>query len=272
MTTIDRPVFIVGMPRSGSTAFHRVMARHPAFATTTHLTRKAPACYPALKLLSWFSHSHEPGEAGSMWDRFAGEDSDVMTGKEATPEARRYYTTAVSNVLRLYQKPRFLSKCPRNGMRMEFLRAIFPDARFIHLMRDGRAVCQSIMEQRRRSGSIDAWWDVKPAGWRQWEREPPVVAIAHQWDAVMTQMADTGRRMPAHQYLEVRYEDFAADPAAFIRKIAAFCEAPWADDGMAEAVKGIENRNDKWSKVFSTAEVAAMMAVMGATMKRYGYE
>jgi len=270
-THIDRPVFIVGMPRSGSTAFHRVLARHPEFGTTTSITRKAPTCYPALKLISMFSRKYEPGEAGTMWDKFVGGDSDVLVAADVTTASRRYYTNAVGNVTRLYKKPRFLSKCPRNGMRMEFLHAIFPDAQFIHLVRDGRAVCQSLIDRRKRSGDIRAWWDVKPEGWRQWEKLEPVAAVAHQWNAVVTQMMETGSRLPASQYTEVRYEDFVADPVSFMSKIASFCGVNWPDRDVIDATRAIENRNDKWSKVFSPDEVAVMTGIMGDTMKQFGY-
>jgi tRNA A-37 threonylcarbamoyl transferase component Bud32 len=50
MMNISRPVFIVGMPRSGSTAFHRVLSEHPDLATTTHVTRKGPDKLPAAEI------------------------------------------------------------------------------------------------------------------------------------------------------------------------------------------------------------------------------
>jgi hypothetical protein len=268
---IDRPVFIVGMPRSGSTAFHEVLARQPEFATTTHVSRKFPVCLPLLRLIAPFYRVHRPGEAGTMWDRFVGAESDVLTAADVTPAARKFYTTAVTNVVRLYGRPRFLSKCPRNGLRMAFLHALFPDARFIHLIRDGRAVCQSVMERRRRAGDVQAWWDVKPAGWRQWASLEPVVACAHQWDEVVRAVAETGAALPSEQYLEVRYEDFTADPVGCMRGVAGFCGVVWSDAAIAEATREISSRNDKWAKVFSADEVARMMAVMGPTMARFGY-
>ena len=271
MSAIDRPVFLVGMPRSGSTVFHRVLSRQPDFATTTNVTRKAPTVYPWLKLLSCWYRQPEPGEAGGMWDRFVTGESDVLRAADATPAARRYYRKAVENCLRLYGKPRFLSKCPRNGLRMGFLQAIFPDARFVHLVRDGRAVGQSILERRKRSGNIRAWWDVKPEGWRTWEAEDPVVAVAHQWNQVILQMQQAAAGLPAGQYLEVRYEDLVTDPMAFLGRVCDFCDVRWPTDQMAAAVAGLENRNDKWAKVFTPSEVERMMAIMGPTMARFGY-
>lgn len=271
MIPIDRPMFIVGMPRSGSTAFYRVLSQHPAFATTTHVTRKAPTWYAMLRLLGMLYRTHEPGEAGSMWDRFAGDASDVLEAGDVTPGARKYYEKAVTNVLRLYGKPRFLSKCPRNGLRMGFLSEIFPDARFIHLVRDGRAVCRSIMERRRSAGDVMAWWDAKPRGWRQWEKLEPVVAVAHQWDEVLRQMAAMATQLPAGHYIEARYEDFCADPAAVLEKIMDFCGLSWPREQLLQVTIGVTSRNDKWSKVFTDHEIKTISCVMQEGLTRFGY-
>lgn len=271
MTLIDRPVFIVGMPRSGSTAFHRVLAQHPAVATTTHVTRKAPTVYPALKLISLFVRNHQPGEAGSMWDKFVGPDDDVLRAADATPEARRYYATAVANVLRLYERPRFVSKCPRNGLRMEFLQAIFPDALFVHLVRDGRAVCRSVLERRKSAGDLRRWWDVKPPGWRTWEREEPAVSTAHQWREVVKLVRDSGATLPAGQFLEIRYEDFTRAPVETLRTVCAFAAMPWTEDGLRAATRDVESRNDKWEKAFSADDIVKMNHVMDDMLRVYGY-
>lgn len=206
-----------------------------------------------------------------MWDRFVTGDSDVLRTSEATPRAKAFYTRAVENVLKLYKQPRFLSKCPRNGLRMEFLLAIFPDARFIHLIRDGRAVCRSILQERQKAGRLDAWWDVKPEGWRQWESMDPVDAIAHQWDNVVRAVSENGARLPPEQYIEVKYEDYAADPVAFVQRLTRFCEIEWPADAIREATRHIENRNDKWAKEFSPDQIGRITKIAGDTLKRFGY-
>lgn len=268
---IDRPVFIVGMPRSGSTVLHAVLARHPAFATTTRVTRKAPVCYPLLALLARCTRDHAPGEAGAMWDLHAAGDSDVRRAGDVTPRARAYYTQAVENVLRLYRRPRFLAKCPRLGLRMGWLNEIFPGARFLHLVRDGRAVCRSLLERHRVDGAPDGWWDAKPESWRRWAALPPLEAVAHQWDEVVRAVCATGATLPPEQYREVRYEDFTAQPESFVRGLQDFFEVDWPEADLHRAARDIRSRNDKWAKVFSPEEVGTLMGIMGATMARFGY-
>jgi hypothetical protein len=154
---------------------------------------------------------------------------------------------------------------------MEFLAKIFPDAQFIHLIRDGRAVCQSVLERRRRSGNINAWWDVRPEDWRQWEKADPVTAVAHQWDSVVRAVSESGATFPAEQYMESRYEDFTTDPVKFIESIGRFCSVNWPRDEIVRATREIESRNDKWAKVFTPQEIEVLNSIMADTLKKHGY-
>lgn len=268
---IDRPVFIIGMPRTGSTVLRDVLANMPEFATTTGLTRKAPTCLPLLRVLNLVVRRDDPVEAGTMWDRFGRPDSHVMRAEDATPAARRYFTRAAETVLAFYRKPRFLAKCPRNALRIDFLLAIFPDARFIHLVRDGRAVCRSILQRRRSAGDLQAWWDARPDGWQAWAKLDPVAGIAHQWDAVVRIADEAGRRLPPGQFAELRYEDFAADPVSSVQRLVQFCETRWSADEIRAATAGVDNRNDKWPAELTAEQIATFNGIAGATLARHGY-
>jgi hypothetical protein len=269
---IDRPVFIIGMPRSGSTALHALLALHPAFATTTNITRKFPAHFALLKLAALLHREHQPGESGRMWDRFVGPDSDVLLADDITPRARAFYMQSVANVLRLYSKSRFLSKCPRNGLRIEFLAGIFPDALFIHLVRDGRAVCRSVLERRQRAGDLRAWWDAKPADWKIWTTLDPVPSVAHQWLSVVEFVRETGERLGPDRFIEVRYEDFVTAPDSFLEKLCRFSGVQWpGSEAMIAATKKINNRNDKWSSAFTPAEISVMNEIMAPGLRLYNY-
>lgn len=260
------------MPRSGTTVLRDILARMPGFATTTEVTRKAPVCMPLLRALSpFYRGEHRPVEAGSMWDRFVRGDTDVLGAADATPAARAFYTQAARNVLRLYGNPRFLAKCPRNGLRMDFLLEIFPDARFIHLVRDARAVCRSVLEKRGGKTGADGWWDVRPADWRQWVALDPVAAVAHQWDSVVRAVADRGTTLPRAQYREIRYEDFVADPVSSIRQVALFCDTDWPETDIRTHTHSVQSRNDKWGRVFNGEQLGVMAEIAGETMRRFGY-
>ena len=272
-TIIDRPIFIVGMPRSGSTAFHHAMAYHPDLGTTTNVTRKFPTCLPMIRLAGLVKRDHEPGEAGTMWDRFVSDQDDILRAEDADPEKSSYYRKAVANVLTYYGKSRFISKCPRNGLRMSFLHAIFPDARFIHLIRDGRAVCQSLLERRTiDNGDLNVWWDVKPPGWKEMEALPPLESVAAQWQAVVKLVTEFGSVLPNSQYMEIRYESFTQDPAALLQQVAEFCGFEWEATDLERASSGVRSQNHKWRERFTDAEIELLNKGMAPVLSKYDYE
>ncbi len=86
-----------------------------------------------------FRNDHRPTEANNVWRKFAGDDDESLGRDDVTAAAGKYLHTVLQNNLWIFNKPRFVNKCPGNSVRIEFLQEIFPDAIFIHIIRDGRA-------------------------------------------------------------------------------------------------------------------------------------
>jgi len=267
-----RPIFIVGMPRSGSTVFYETLARHPDLAWISKITRKAPSSLLLCRALLLLRSDHVPVEAGSMWDRFVARDDDTLTRHDARPAHRRFLRRVVRNHLTLQGKPRFLNKCPRNGLRIGFLKEIFPAAVFVHLVRDGRAVVQSVLRMRETHGGREAWWDVKPPDWRLLATLPPLEAIARQWVSTVTLTRTYGRALDDGAYLECRYEDFVADPIPTIDRVARACDLVWDEAALTHAVRGIQTQNHKWRQAFDPEQIAVLDSILSATMESFGYD
>ncbi len=121
-------VFIVGSPRSGTTIFGELLDKHP------HVSQ-------------WY-------EPYFVWDRFFRmAPHDERTAEDATARVK-------GQILRDFDRYRknkeclvLIDKSPRNSLKIPFILKIFPRARFVHLLRDGRDVTLSIHKewQRRRS-------------------------------------------------------------------------------------------------------------------------
>ena len=121
-------VFIVGAPRSGTTIFGELLDRHP-------------------QVSQWY-------EPYFVWDRFFRlAPHDERTAADATARVK-------GQIFRDFDRYRKKKKCgvlidksPRNSLKIPFILTIFPRARFIHLLRDGRDVTLSIHKewQRRRN-------------------------------------------------------------------------------------------------------------------------
>ena len=181
--TVKNPIFIVGAPRSGTGIFYRTMANHPDLAWISNITKKFPSSLFLTRIIMLFRDDHRPTEANNVWQKFTSGKDESLGRDDVTPAVRQFFHRIVRINLRLFNKPRFLNKCPGNSVRVEFLKEIFPDARFIHLIRDGRAASYSIMRSRLKHSG--AYWSVKPPGWQDLMQRPLVEACALQWKMVV---------------------------------------------------------------------------------------
>ena len=121
---LERPIIILGAGRSGTTALTEVLRHHPDVAV-----------WEEPKHIWRFGHAYR--------------SHDVLTAADATPRVKRYIHEQFAAYLRDSGKARFIEKTPSNCFRVSFIRAVFPDALFVHVMRDGRAAVTSAMEQWR---------------------------------------------------------------------------------------------------------------------------
>ncbi|MGH8117545.1 MAG: sulfotransferase family protein [Rhodanobacteraceae bacterium] len=286
---IDRPIFIVGAGRSGSTVFHRIFCEHPGVAWQSPLCDLFPA-RPSLNrmllgsagwpLLGIFLERYlRPGERYRFWEHYCrgfAQPCRDLVGADVTPVHRRTIPPALAR-LATSRRRRVLIKVtgwPRVG----FLRELFPDAKFIHVYRDGRAVASSLL-------AVHFWrgwrgppqWGfgaLDPAQQAEWEYHGrSFVALAGiQWKLLMAAMDAAVQDLAPRDLLQVRYEDFIADPAASFKAVASFCELDWS--APFERLIGrhrLATANDKWRENLTAAQQAILEQVLADSLRRYGY-
>jgi hypothetical protein len=266
---IDRPIFIVGAPRSGTNIFYRTFARHPDLAWISNITKKVPSSLWLTRLIMLFRHDHRPTEANNVWQKFTRGDDEALGRDDVGPGARTYLRRVLQNNLRIFAKPRFVNKCPGNSVRIDFLKEIFPDAVFIHILRDGRAAAYSIL--RSRQGHSGAYWSVKPPGWRSLLNVPLVDASALQWKMTVEAVLESAGKLPPEQFMEVRYEEFVARPAEVFRRVGSKCGLVWQDELLREITVGIDNRNYKWQTELQEADMQKLNGLLGTFLDELGY-
>ena len=124
-------VFIVGSPRSGTTLVGRILSAHKDIQT-------------------WFVPYF-------IWEkRFVDRPDDVILPDEASTETVRFIRREFGIFKRKSGTRLIVDQSPRNSMRVRFIRTVFPEARFIHVIRDGRDAVLSINKewQRRQASYI----------------------------------------------------------------------------------------------------------------------
>jgi hypothetical protein len=273
-----RPFFIVGSGSCGTTLLRAMLEAHPA----VHIP---PENVLAGVLRDYRRYSRLPWgvvlrialgglEFRPRWDLFGLPLGPLVARLEALPPAGRTLAAVIDALYRAQaaaHKPaaeRWGDKTPGNVYSLAALRAVFPDLRVIHMVRDGRDVVRSFML---------ATQDSLP------------VAAGHWLRAVRAGRA-FGARHPA-VCLELRYEDLVRDPAASIRRVAAFLDLP-PDERMLrhhevdlplydvdrlpflESVRHAVHQTaiGRWRTMFDAAQRAELHRLLGPTLAELGYE
>jgi len=114
--------FIIGAPRSGTTIISRCLDLHPEIA-----------------------HFYEPYY---IWDYYQGHKStDIRTSNDLTPKAINFIRKNYCKFSKKASKPVIVDKLPENSYRFSFINTVFPNAKWIHVVRDGRDVTLSINKE-----------------------------------------------------------------------------------------------------------------------------
>ncbi len=290
------------MPRSGTTvAFEAFAARRDVAWLSQHVER-APGI-PALALLSRTTELSQsmrrsvsrsdqrrpwleklkvgPSEAYEFWRRCCGEKFlyDYLLGVRASAGERECARTSIARIQSFQGKRRFAAKVTGPG-RIGYLSSIFPDARFVHVLRDGRAVVQSLLRVpfwRERSRTHEPAWrngltDADLADWERCDRSPLALA-AVQWRRVVASTRDEALRVAPDRYAEVRYERFVAEPRGVLDGVASFCDLPPSEQAHEFLRSRFELRdmNFQWRERFDAGEIATTDDLLGATLAELGY-
>jgi len=207
---MDPFVFIVGRGRSGTTLIRAMLTSHTELAipNETHFIvpmsrdRRIVREDATVDIGAFLAKvKRQPGYHNMELD------DDLVTQRfnDARPDT---YPDAVRLLFRIYadkeMKPRYGDKTPIHVLHVEYLAELFPEARFIHLIRDGRNVTLSNLE-------LD--WGPESV----WEG-------AVYWKRFVNEGRGAGAKLGPERYFELRYEDVLEDPERNVRKMCDFVE------------------------------------------------
>jgi omega-hydroxy-beta-dihydromenaquinone-9 sulfotransferase len=286
---IEKPIFITGLGRSGTTLIHTMLSIHPNVNWLSLLCGKFPERpylnrwlmsgidVPILNL--YLKYRFVPLENYAFWDfYFAGfsKPSRDLVALDVSERTRRTLRKAVSQLLTL-KRHRLLIKI--TGLpRISFLHAIFPDAKFVHVLRDGRAVANSRLNTPFWKGwhGLNIWGGQMPEHYRQeWEqhRRSFVALAGIEWKTHMDQLEAVKREFPNIDICQVRYECFCANPIGELKRIADHCELAW-DPKFETATRAfhVKNENGKWKTDLTDEQRAILEEVLEPYLVNYGYE
>jgi hypothetical protein len=151
------------------------------------------------------------------------------------------------------------------------LRQIFPQAHFIHLIRDGRAVAYSLPRVR--------WWEQHQIWWAgrtpqelRDAGEDPLVISARNWVADVRAVQAGLVGLPAGTVHELRYESLLENPVTEVRRILDFLGLPWTR-GFAAALHSLDlkQRYPAWQTGWNESELATVTHEQHPLLAELGY-
>jgi hypothetical protein len=203
------PFFVMGCPRSGTTLLALMLHAHSRIAVPPE-TRFLMKTYRQQRVLGDLSVAANRARLADMITDRSTRFHDLGLSADAIREAviagPPTVGSAAGIVFRSYAqrfgKPRWGDKRPHHYRSVIALRAMFPDAQFIHIVRDGRDCVASLKRV--------PWWT-----------KDSIHAMA-LWTAAVDRGRRAGKRLGPGAYLELRYEDLVADPEREMRRVCDF--------------------------------------------------
>ena len=188
----DEPIFIVGLPRAGSTLLEQILASHSQVEGTLEL--------PDILRMVADLQGRDPDTANP---RYPG----VLAGMDA--DAFRRLGEKYLNDTRIYRtdKPRYIDKMPNNFRHVGLMHLVLPNARIIDARREPMACCFSNFKQLFASGQEFTYSMEDIARYYR-----TYVEIMHHWDEALP-----GR------VLRVQHEDVVEDLEGSVRRLLDFC-------------------------------------------------
>lgn len=280
---IREPLLIVGSPRSGTTLLGDLLATHPDIA--------------------YWEEPRTIWSQGNAWRK-----DDRLEAEDLTPAIAERIDRRFGRFLESSGRPRFMEKTPSNTLRLPFIHALYPDARIIHLVRDGRAVVASMMEMldtpprpdrmaarlretpwrdllplarvflqdlvspRWREGR-KPFWGPRPPGWQSWLDLPVATMLARQWSSqVAIARNDLSECFEPGKWIEFRFEDLVSDPEPCFRQIASLTGLEMGDDFLAAVRRGMDPaRIDRWRQRLDETQIAEIEVEAGERLGKLGY-
>lgn len=187
------PIFIVGMPRSGTSLIEQILASHPGIHGAGELT-DLPDLLHALE------------QPGTVYPEIVGTLSDQELQHLGEAYLERAWRHAP-------QATHITDKLPDNFQHVGMIRRMLPQAKIIHAMRDPLDSCLSCYARLFEDGHLDFSCDLGHLG-RYYVR---YIELMRHWQRVL----------PPGSVLDLRYEDMVADTEGQARRLLAYLDLPW---------------------------------------------
>ncbi len=274
----ERPIFVLGCPRSGTTLLQLMLHAHPRIAIPPE-TRFVLTTYQARNTFGDLRDEQRRRALASsivserktlFYDLGLDEQEILAEIVDGPPTVGSAMGTVFRAYARRFGKPRWGDKRPGYYQQIPGLLRMFPDAQIVHLIRDGRDCVASLKSM--------PWF------------EQDIYAAICIWIEAIDSARRAARRLPPDAFFELRYEQLTADPQARLSELCDFLGEDY-HPAMAEphkiAASTIPERktwhadtqkkvtaapSGPWQRRLEPWEIALCQAAMGRRLRALGYE
>lgn len=278
------PIILFGNTRSGTTIVQKVMATHP-------------------EVVGWY----EPGAVWLYAD--PGRPHDEFDESDAKDKVKRY----IRNQFLKYQKQNgncvVLEKTPQNILRIPYVRAIFPEATFLFIVRNpfsfissveykwqrpvtgkgimrrlkstppsqlhhyiARFIVQQYNKRLLRRKYLPIWGPRYKGIHEDLQTQDLLTVIARQWSVCSRRAEKALALFENGQVLRLKYEDFVEDPISDLERICSHCGLEMTNKMVSAANEWVKSdRQRKWRR-FDPGDLARILPEIRDEMQRHGYE
>lgn len=321
--TVDRPLYVAGLARSGTTIVLEHLAGHPEVASHRYadfpflpipywwnrwlslvpgaheearerahkdgiqVTSKSPEAFEEMLWMAFFPNAHDP------------DHSSVLGRDDRHPDFEAFYDQHIRKLLAIRERRRYLAKGNYNLARLGYLHRLYPDARFLVMIRDPVWHIASLMKQQalfvagetaepralehmRRVGHYEFGLDRRAINMGNdgetaritalWQSGQEVEGWARYWTAVYRQVADTldADRALGQAALVVRYEDLCGDADHTLAGVFRHAELPLSDPERQRLASGL-HAPTYYQPRFDERERALIKEITAPVARRFGY-
>ena len=273
---VEKPIFVIGTGRSGTTILGVVLSMHKQVGFLNEPKALWHTIYPEEDLIGSYS-------LGKAHYRLGAEDATDSVRHTAHRLFGAYLTAVASS--------RLVDKYPELIFRVPFIRQIFPDAKFIFLVRNGWDTCQSIDGWSKLLGTnvkddTHDWWGLNNRKWHLLVEQIAATNSAFQntieaikgysnhrdmaaveWILTMQEGLKLVEQLPGSVYL-LKYEELVAQPINGLEQLLDFCELP-PDEKMFDYAGKILTSRQNYQISALSPEIAPLFE---QTMTALGYK
>lgn len=272
--TVDKPVFIVGCSRAGTTLVYKTFSESAELGSLQRETH------------NFWSDLHPPTER--HWDsHIIPESCAIQSDRELV--SRYFYVHTGSS--------RFVDKNNQNGLCIPYLHRLFPKAHFVYVKRSPGDNINSLIEGWGKADEFATWADQLPEkvniddgrfqrwcfflapGWRNYLDASVEDVCAFQYNAMNNAILDAKALIPKQQWSEVCYEDLVRDPVAGFREVLSQVAVnfdshlqAYCHDVLSTPFNAFsEIKLDKWKDGRNAERVARVLHQVVEVERRMGY-